>query len=208
MLVASLRNVARSHGSQTVLTDVNMTLNAGRKIGLIGANGSGKTTLIRVLLGELPADSGQVFVPPDTRVGYVPQAVAFDEGQTVMGYMRADVDRLTDALRDAEERLAQAGEGEMEVALRGYERARLAYDAAEGDLFEDRVVAMLDALGLGGRTAQAISTLSGGERNVLAMAEALLARPDLLVLDEPGNHLDMEGVAWLEAFLARYEGPR
>jgi ATP-binding cassette, subfamily F, member 3 len=94
----------------------------------------------------------------------------------------------------------------MQAALDAYEAARAAYERAGGDGLRSRAVAMLDALGLAGRGEQRVGALSGGEKNVLSLTQALLAEPDLLVLDEPGNHLDFAGIAWLEGFLTRFRG--
>jgi len=201
MLLASLQNVSKQYGMQTVLSDVTFQISSGQKLGLIGANGGGKTTLLRILLGQEESSGGNVVLPRGVRVGYVPQYVRFDEDETVWQYISADHRRAGTALREQEERLAVAGDGEMDRALRAYQRARDEYDHVGGDRFEHQARAMLDALGLTGRDDQRIAHLSGGERNVLSLARALLAEPDLLILDEPGNHLDFAGLAWLEEFL-------
>jgi len=206
MLLASLQNVTKRYGVQTVLRGLSFQISSGQKLGLIGPNGSGKTTILRLLLGQEPPSDGAVVVPKGVRVGYVPQYVEYDENDTVMGCVLAEHDRLVAALRKQEERLAGAPDVEMRKALRQYQRARDEYDRIGGDHFSQRAQAMLDALGLAGRADQMIGTLSGGEKNVLSMVQALLAEPDLLVLDEPANHLDYLGVAWLEDFLSRFKG--
>ncbi len=94
----------------------------------------------------------------------------------------------------------------MEQLLSTYQDIRDEYDNAGGDYYESRALAMLDALGLTGKMDQSISSLSGGEKNVLAMTRALLKEPNLLILDEPGNHLDYMGLAWLDEFLQRFRG--
>ena len=206
MLLASLENVAKEYGAQTVLANVTFKVSTGQKLGLIGPNGSGKTTIARILLGHEPPSQGAAVIAKGVRTGYVPQYVEYDADQVVLDCVLTEHNRLAAALREREEHLATAGEVEMDRAMRAYERARQAYDRLGGDLFSQRARAMLDALGLAGRADQKIGSLSGGEQNVLAMTRALMAEPDLLVLDEPANHLDYVGVAWLEGFLSRFKG--
>ena len=206
MLLATLQNVVKHYGAQTVLQGVSLEVSTGQKLGLIGPNGSGKTTVLRILLGQEPPSDGTVVVARGVRLGYVPQYVEYDEDQTVLDHVLAEHRQLSHALRVQEERLAGVSEAEMNKALRAYQRARDAYDRIGGDHFPQRAQAMLDALGLVGRGDQRIASLSGGERNVLSLTGALLAEPDLLVLDEPANHLDYVGVAWLEEFLSKFRG--
>ena len=206
MLLASLQNVTQEYGIQSVLRGVSVQVSSGQKLGLIGPNGSGKTTVLRILLGMEAPTAGSAVLARGVRVGYVPQYVEYDEDETVMDCVLSEHRRLTAALRREEERLAGASRNEMSRALRAYQRARDEYDHVTGDHFPRRARAMLDALGLAGRSDQKIALLSGGEKNVLSMTQALLAEPDLLVLDEPANHLDYLGIAWLEAFLVRFRG--
>ena len=102
--------------------------------------------------------------------------------------------------------MAHAAPDDIQNAIDAYEDAREAYERTGGEGLHARASAMLDALGLAGRGDQLVGALSGGEKNVLSLTQALLAEPDLLVLDEPGNHLDFAGIAWLEEFLARFRG--
>ena len=206
MLLASLQNVTKHYGAQTVLQGVSFKVSFGQKLGLIGPNGSGKTTILRILLGREPPSDGIALLSRGVRVGYVPQYVEYDEHDTVLDCILAEHRRLTAVLREQEERLAQVSGAQMYKALRAYQRARDDYDRMDGDRFLQRAQAMLDALGLAGRGEQKIGALSGGEKNVLSLTQALLAEPDLLVLDEPANHLDYLGIAWLDDFLTRFKG--
>ena len=206
MLLASLQNVTKRYGLQRVLAGVSFQVGSGQKLGLIGPNGSGKTTILRILLGQEPPTAGTAALARGVKVGYIPQYVAYDEDESVLDCLLADHRRLAADLRRQEERLGEADGAEMKKALRAYQRARDAYDHVGGDDLPRRARAMLDALGLAGRFDQKIRSLSGGERNVLSLSRALLAEPDLLVLDEPANHLDYLGIAWLEDFLIRFSG--
>ncbi|MCI0439447.1 MAG: ATP-binding cassette domain-containing protein, partial [Chloroflexi bacterium] len=144
MLIASFDSVATHYGAQPVLKGVSFKISAGQKLGLIGPNGAGKTTILRVLLGQEPPTSGSVFVSPGVRIGYVPQHVEYDDGETVLGHILVEYSALAEALQDAETRLERASEAEVDRALRAYQRARDDYDRLDGDLFPQRARAMLD----------------------------------------------------------------
>ena len=206
MFVASLNNVTAQYGTQKVLKGVSFEINSGERLGLIGANGSGKTTMLKILMGEDVPSEGNVNVAGGVRIGYVPQYVDGGDDELVLDWLIADYATLADNLRVAEERLAIASEDEMESAMQVYQDARDKYDSADADRRPDEAQATLDSLGLQGKEDQKIGTLSGGEKNVLSLARALLNEPDLLILDEPGNHLDFQGLAWLEEFLISFNG--
>ena len=206
MALVTFRNIRKEYAGRFVLDNVSFEVGTGQKIGLIGANGSGKTTLLRILNGLEKPTEGNVEIAGDVRIGYVPQYVTFPEGQTVRESLLCEHQALTERLREKEHAVAQAGAGDLHQVLHEYQLIRDAYDRGGGDHFEQRALAMLDALGLGQRAGHKISFLSGGEQNVLAMTQALLAEPNLLILDEPGNHLDYMGLAWLEEFLGRFRG--
>ncbi len=206
MLLASLQNVSRDYGIQTVLKDVTLKISSKQKLGLIGPNGSGKTTILKILLGIEPPSKGISFLRKDLKVGYVPQYVDYEEDSLVLDYILAEYNHLAAVLHKREDRLSQVTEVEMDKSLQEYQQARDAYDCINGDNYVNRAKAMLDAFDLAGKENQRIILLSGGERNVLSMAKALLSKPDLLILDEPANHLDYLGIAWLEEFLKRFKG--
>jgi len=206
MALVTFTNVRREYSGKEVLGGVSFEINAGQKLGLIGMNGCGKTTLLRILCGQERQQEGTVSLSSDLRIGYVPQHVEFDRDETVRDYLLSDHVKLESLLRDKEQAVEQAGEGQMARRLREYQQVRDRYDQMGGDHFEQRARSMLDALGLAGREDQPLEQLSGGEKNVLAMTHALIAEPNLLVLDEPGNHLDYMGLAWLEDFLVRFRG--
>ena len=149
---------------------------------------------------------GSVYLDPGARVGYVPQHVEHNTGAAVMSWLLSEYKPIADALHAQEESLARATAAEMDRAMREYQKARDAYDRIDGDARPRRAQTLLDAFGLGAKKDQSVASLSGGEKNILSLAQALLSEPDLLLLDEPANHLDYLGVAWLESFLAKFKG--
>ena len=206
MLVASFHNVSAHFGSQIVLERISLQIDESEKLGLIGRNGSGKTTLLNILTGNVEPTSGSVVVPDSTTVGYVPQYIDARDDVTVQDYLLEDYNRVSNELRRAEEALESANEADTARALDVYQQALDAYDRMDGERFVDEARSILASMGLEGKHAQQIGSLSGGEQNVLSLTRALLTKPDLLLLDEPGNHLDFLGMAWLEDFLLRFRG--
>lgn len=206
MLVLRANGLRKEYGARTLFADVSFQIEAGEKLGIVGPNGSGKTTLVKILLGLEEPTSGSVAREEGVRIGYVPQYVTCAAGQTVEEYVLAEFQARAAAVRAAEARLAQAQKEELPKALRAYEAAREAYERIDGDHYEARAAKMLDVFGLSAKRAQPVECLSGGEQNVLSLAKALLIRPDVLVLDEPANHLDYIGIAWLEDFLESFKG--
>jgi ATP-binding cassette subfamily F protein 3 len=198
--------VHKHYGTQDVLEAIGLAISPGEKVGLVGRNGAGKTTLLRLLLGLEETSQGQVIRTPGARFGYIPQQLDLPEEETVERFVLAEHRRAEEELRARELELAEPGRDGGARRLQHYQAALDAFERAGGHDAPKEAERLLDGLGLGGRLGQRIATLSGGERNVLTLARALLGEPELLVLDEPGNHLDYAGLAWLERFLASYRG--
>jgi len=203
MSIIETIGLAKDFGGEPVFSGVNLAVEPGRKIAVVGRNGSGKTTLVRILAGLDDDYKGTVRVAKGARVAYVPQkGFEFLPGETALDFacrdayaMRAELERLADIM-------ASGAGPEAQAAYGAYARLREPYDAMDGDAAEENAGRLLERVGLGSRTEVEASLLSGGERNVLALVKALARRPELLILDEPGNHLDLAGLAWLEEFIA------
>jgi ATP-binding cassette subfamily F protein 3 len=197
--------IQKHYGVEPILTDVSLRIGAGEKIGIVGRNGAGKTTLVNILTGTDADFRGTRRVTERETIAYVRQAFP-EAGCTALEYMIADVAETRATLRTMEDAMGSADGKKLERILDEYGEIRAAYDAAGGDEAEARAMAFLGNIGLDERAETAVELLSGGEKNVLAMGRALLARPDVLFLDEPGNHLDAWGLAWLEDFIRSYPG--
>lgn len=212
--------ITKYYGAKAILSDISFSINSGEKIGLIGRNGSGKSTLLKILCGEDPSFDGNLILAGHLKRASVPQSPVFAPGVSVLDAVLEPFSSIIRALREAEERLSEIDEegqnapesspsdnsAKKAARFEVYEHARELYDNAEGDLLEGRAREYLSALGLGGREDQEASTLSGGEKSILCLARALLRQPEVLFLDEPDNHIDMEGLVWLEKFLEGFPG--
>jgi len=190
----------------TVILDKAATrFGRNEKIGLIGRNGAGKTTLLRILAGLDSDYSGKISYTGNVTVGYVPQLFPSFQG-TALEFIigRFTVMRMELAALETEMSTAQGRD--LERVLNEYAKVRERYDMLSGDDAEDHGRRYLEGLGLGAIAAVDVNRLSGGEKNILSLARALLERPDFLILDEPGNHLDIWGLSWLEGFIREYPG--
>jgi len=197
------QQVTLARGVKPLLENVDLTLNPGDKIGLIGANGAGKSSLFAMLRGELHADQGNIDYPTKWRVAYVAQETPALDRPAVEYAIDGDV-----TLRRLEAQLA-AAEAEPESTENGNHIAELYAALADADVYTVRSRAEQLLLGLGFTLEQMerpVASFSGGWRMRLNLAQALMCPSDLLLLDEPTNHLDLDAIIWLEDWLKRYAG--
>ncbi len=212
MIILSIQNLVKSFGVNVVLKDVNLTLQQGDRMGLVGVNGSGKSTLMKIIAGLDAPDGGQVSLSRGLRVGYLAQQGMTTPGNTVWSELEQvfePVFRMEERLRALEHEMADAHDdaAAFERLSREYDRLTSAFEDANGYGWKSAVAGVLTGLGFtGAQYGQPVESLSGGERTRLCLARLLLQRPDLLLLDEPTNHLDLETTQWLEGYLQSYRG--
>jgi ATP-binding cassette subfamily F protein 3 len=197
------QQVSLMRGIKPLLETVDVTLNPGDKIGLIGANGAGKSSLFGLLRGELHADAGEIDFPAKWRLAYVAQETPALDRAALEYAIDGDV-----TLRKLEAQLAQL-ESEPETAANGIQIGELHSALADADAYTVQSRGEQLLLGLGFSLDQMqlpIASFSGGWRMRLNLAQALMCPSDLLLLDEPTNHLDLDAIIWLEEWLKRYAG--
>jgi ATP-binding cassette subfamily F protein 3 len=196
MTVLSIRNLTLRIGGRALMEGADMTLDTGRRLGLVGRNGAGKSTLLKAIIGDLQPDGGDIRLAARARLGHVAQEAPGGDGSLLDAVLAADTERagLLAAL-EAEPAADRAAEiHERLIAIRA--------DAAPA-----RAAAILAGLGFDeAAQARPLASYSGGWRMRVALARALFLEPDLLLLDEPTNHLDLEATMWLEGWLARFPG--
>jgi ATP-binding cassette subfamily F protein 3 len=195
----SLRNFALRRGERLLLSNVDLTLHAGYRVGVVGRNGAGKSSLFAAVKGELEADKGDVDLPGKVRIASVAQETPSLPDPALSFVLGGDVEVAAILQAEAE---ASAREDWEAVANAHQKMAEIgAYDA------EARAGKLLHGLGFPADThSRAVSAFSGGWRVRLNLARALMMPSDLLLLDEPTNHLDLDAVFWLEQWLLKYPG--
>ena len=210
MPIVTLSNIEKTFGDRVLFHGLNLVLDRGERVGLIGVNGAGKTSLFRAITGELTPDAGTVAVARSAKVGYLTQDPSFDPANTVMDEAElafADLHRLAHDLRDAEHAMADAAGEALDRLLARYQALQHDFDLAGGYAWQHRLEATLLGVGLDRAVwEQPVTTLSGGQRSRLALAKVLIADPDVLLLDEPTNHLDLVAIEWLEDYLLSFKG--
>lgn len=204
MLIRAV-NVTKSYGTKTVLNSLSFAIHPGDKIGLVGPHGSGKTTLLRILVRELEPDDGELLFSGEPEIGYVRQDIPTAEDVTVRSALLGPVEELEEHLEEVRAEIAEDPEDDAAIAKLELLEEELANRF--GTDYRQRVERILGQLGFSrDRLDIAVRRLSPGERARLELARVLVTRPDLLVLDEPTNFLDISQREWLETFVEEFPG--
>lgn len=206
----TITNVSKSYGVHQILDDISLTLGAQQRIGLVGPNGVGKSTLLKIIVGEIEADSATIALPPQARVGYLPQVIT-DYGDKTLDEMIADsmahIHTLEAQMRELEVQMSWLEGGALEAVLQTYGEVTERFEFYGGYEIDYRVDVVLAGLQVDHiERRRSFVTLSGGEKARVGLAMLLLQSPDLLLLDEPTNHLDFASLEWLEDYLRSYRG--
>ena len=206
-----LDSISKQNGHQIVFIEASAALNRGEKVGLVGPNGAGKTTLFRLITGQEEADEGQVSVDRGVTIGYFSQDVGEMHGRSAVAEVMdgaGPVSAVAAELADLEHAMADPERAdEMEDIIARYGEVQARFEELGGYALEGRAREVLAGLSFSQEMMDGdVGALSGGWKMRVALARILLMRPDVMLLDEPSNHLDIESLIWLEQFLQGYEG--
>jgi ATP-binding cassette subfamily F protein uup len=207
MHILSVEAISKDYGLRPILENVSLGLNRDDRVGVVGVNGSGKSTFLRLIAGAERPDAGRIILADGVSIGYLPQNPPYVAEETVLEAVFAASDARMRLLLDYERacgELAAAGADDQRALDRVSELAHRLEASGAWEL-ETNARTVLGRLGINDTNAR-MGTLSGGQRKRVALAHALIERPDLLILDEPTNHLDAETISWLEDYLERYGG--
>ena len=214
MIVLSCNNLNKSFGIDSILENVNFTVNEYDKIGIIGVNGTGKTTLFKIIYGIYGYDSGDIYTSKDCEIGYLEQNTNFHSENTILEEVLEvfkDVIEMEKYLRDLEHKISEESSNTnsttLEKLMNEYSNKLEAFSDMNGYGYKSEAKGVLKGLGFSDEDMdKPISILSGGEKTRVLLGKLLLKKPTLLLLDEPTNHLDSEAIEWLEVFLKQYKG--
>jgi ATPase subunit of ABC transporter with duplicated ATPase domains len=204
-------NINKQYGKQVLFVDTSFQLNPGEKVGLVGPNGSGKTTIFRMIVGEEAPDSGDVSLPKKLTIGYFRQDIEEMSGRSVLDEVIAGSGKLGALHHELNDLQTAMGDpdraDEMDRILERFGHVQEEYEHLGGYALESQAREVLHGLGFDDAWIDGdVGALSGGWKMRIAMARALLGRPDVLLMDEPTNHLDIESILWLENFLKSLPG--
>ena len=206
-----LDNVSKQAGHQILFIEASAALLRGEKIGLVGPNGAGKTTLFRMIAGEELPDEGQVSTDRGITIGYFNQDVGEMSGRSAVAEVMngaGPVSEVAAELRALEADMADPDKADqMDEIIARYGEVQHRFEELDGYALDGRAREALSGLGFSQEMMDGdVGKLSGGWKMRVALARILLMRPDVMLLDEPSNHLDLESLIWLEKFLHDYEG--
>ena len=206
-----LDNVSKQAGHQILFIEASAALNKGEKIGLVGPNGAGKTTLFRMIAGEELPDEGQISTDRGITIGYFNQDVGEMSGRSAVAEVMdgaGPVSEVAAELRELEAAMADPDKADqMDEIIARYGEVQHRFEELDGYALDGRAREALAGLGFSQEMMDGdVGKLSGGWKMRVALARILLMRPDVMLLDEPSNHLDIESLIWLEKFLRDYEG--
>ncbi|TBE75324.1 ABC-F family ATP-binding cassette domain-containing protein (plasmid) [Rhizobium leguminosarum] len=206
-----IENISKQLSHRILFIEASAALNRGEKIGLVGPNGAGKTTVFRMINGEEQPDEGQVSVERGVTIGYFNQDVGEMAGHSAVAEVMngaGPVSIVAGELRDLEAAMADPEQADnMEEIIERYGEVQARYEELDGYALEGRAREVLAGLSFSQEMMDGdVGALSGGWKMRVALARILLMRPDVMLLDEPSNHLDLESLIWLEEFLKGYEG--
>lgn len=209
MIILNLSNICLSYGTVKVLDGISFNIQNNDKVALVGVNGAGKSTLFKIITGDLPSESGEMYTPKALKIGYLEQNAGLESENTIWEEVLKTFEELINTekkLVELEHSISSEKDQEkLQRLMEQYASLTEFFQRNGGFEYVSRGKGVLKGLGFSEEQfSLKISNLSGGQKTRLSLAKLLLNEPDLLMLDEPTNHLDIEAIEWLENFLSTY----
>lgn len=209
-MLLNVSHIFKSFGEDGIIKDATFTVDEGSKVAIVGNNGTGKSTLLKIIVGDLPADSGEVTLKKDATMGYLAQYQEDSFGSSILDTVlsaREDLLSMEKRLSDMEMEMSNLDSKDAATFMENYHKLQHQFDLLGGYTFRSEAVGILKGLGFEGDDLnKSMNELSGGQKTRVSLGRLLASSPDLLLLDEPINHLDLNSIVWLEGYLSSYKG--
>lgn len=209
-MILQCNHINKTFLTDTILDDISFHINDNEKAAIVGINGSGKSTLIKIIMNKLEPDSGEVIIRRDISVGYLAQNQEYDSDKTILEEMQGakpEIIELEKRMDILSAQMEHTNGSELEPIIKQYDKARHNFEQLNGYSYKSEIIGILKGLGfMEDEFTKSVKSLSGGEKTRVALAKMLLKSPELIILDEPLNHLDLNAIRWLEGYLANYKG--
>ncbi len=209
-MILACHGISKAFGEEVIVKNGSFHIEEYEKAALVGINGAGKSTILKMITGELPADSGNIILTKGKTLGYLAQHQDTDSRHTIYEEVKtakANIIAMETQIRQIELELKNLEGKALENRMETYNRLTAAFELQNGYACESEITGVLKGLGfLEEEFSKPVETLSGGQKTRVSLGKLLLTRPDILLLDEPTNHLDLNSITWLESYLMNYAG--
>ncbi len=203
-MILSCQKISKAFGEDVIVTDGSFHIEDHEKCALVGINGAGKSTILKMIVGELPLDGGNIALTKGRTLGYLAQHQEMSGDNSIY---EAEIIETERRLRQMEMEMKHLSGGRLDSLMESYNRLTAEFERANGYAYESEVIGVLKGLGFAeDEFKKQITALSGGQKTRVSLGKLLLTKPDILLLDEPTNHLDLNSIAWLETYLLNYPG--
>lgn len=209
-MILSCNNISKSFGTDVIIKSCSFNIEDHEKAAIVGINGAGKSTLLKIITGIEPADTGLVTLAKDKTLGYLSQQQNLNSDNTIYDELLSVKQYILDMeaqLRSIENQMKSADDTALETLMKKYSDLNHEFELNNGYAYKSEITGVLKGLGFAEEDFTLnVNTLSGGQKTRVALGRLLLSKPDIILLDEPTNHIDMESISWLENYLLNYSG--
>lgn len=209
-MILACHGISKAFEEKIIVDNGSFHIEDHEKVALVGPNGTGKSTILKMIVGELPTDSGNVILTRGKTLGYLAQHQNMNSSNSIYDEVKsakAHLIAMEEQLRSIELEMKDLSGSELNSRMETYHRLTAAFERENGYAYESEITGVLKGLGFQEEEfSRPVSTLSGGQKTRVSLGKLLLSKPDILLLDEPTNHLDLNSITWLETYLLNYTG--